>query len=347
MSASQEHPVPGRTPDETAAFWDARLRSPLCAEADRVAFAAWRSADPDHEAAFDRLQLGLKVLHDAYAYDPELRAMRAEAVAKAPGRPRLGQAGVAAAVVGAIALAGVGAWWLSRPAPEAPTPQLTASAPSLYQTGVGERTTVILSDGSKVTLNTRSRLEVSYAPGRRDVTLAAGQALFDVAKDTARPFVVTAGSRRVTALGTRFDVRLDARRVQVTLIEGKVMVVSTRPPVWDALVPTRQDLVPGEKLIASNTSQQVERVHADLAAETSWRDGRVVFEDTPLAVAVAEMNRYSAAPILIGDRSLDDIRVNGMFRTGQPMSFVGAVTTYFPIDARPRADGATVLTPRS
>jgi transmembrane sensor len=334
----------GRSPNDAAAFWDSRLRSPLCTEADRAAFEDWRGRDPEHEAAFDRLQLGLRALHEAYTYDPELRAMRAEAAAHRPARRRLGIAAAVAAVI--LAGVGGGAWWWRGAQPSAPQPVLTASAPSLYQTGVGERTTVILSDGSKVTLNTRSRLEVNYAPGRRDVTLAAGQAFFEVAKDAARPFVVRAGSRQVTALGTAFDVRLDARQVQVTLVEGRVTVAPIMAPVWNALVPAERTLVPGEKLVAANNSYKADTSNANLSAETSWRQGRVVFEDTPLVAAVAEMNRYTPSPILIGDPSLDDIRVNGMFLTTQPMSFVGAITTYFPVDARSTAAGATVLTPR-
>lgn len=335
--------------EEAAARWDARLRAPSCTAADREAFDAWRALDPEHEAAFDRLQHGLKVLHDAYGYDPELRAMRDEALSHpaARRRPTAGlAAGLAAAGVAAVILTCIGAWSFSQGPSPAPAPRLASAPASLYQTGIGERTTVILSDGTRVTLNTRSRLEVRYAAGRRDVTLVDGQALFAVAKDPARPFVVTAGTRQVTALGTTFDVRLDAARVQVTLIEGKVTVAPTRPPAWDAIAPSREALAPGEKLVAANASYRTERSRADLAAETSWRDGRIVFEDTPLPAAVAEMNRYAATPILVGDASLKDIRINGMFRTNQPMSFVGAVTAYFPVDASARADGATVLTAR-
>jgi transmembrane sensor len=343
MKSQSPRPEP-MSPNDAAAFWDARLRSPLCSDADRRAFEAWREADPANPAAFERLQIGLRALHEAVVSDPELRAMRDEAAAQHPARRHLRIAAGLAAVVLAGGSAAV--WWSGQGLTGAPAPQLTASAPSIYQTGVGERTTVLLSDGSKVTLNTRTRLEVSYATGRRDVTLASGQALFEVAKDTARPFVVTAGSRRVTALGTAFDVRLDAKRVQVTLIEGRVSVTPVRTPVWNAVMPSERELEPGQKLVAANDSYASDLIKADISTETSWRQGRVVFEDTPLVAAVAEMNRYSQSPILIGDRSLDDIRVNGMFLTAQPMSFVGAVTTYFPIDARSGADGATVLTPR-
>ena len=85
---------------------------------------------------------------------------------------------------------------------------------------------------------------------------------------------------------------------------------------------------------------------ADARVSTSWREGKVVFADTPLTDAVAEMNRYSASPILIGDETLKDFTVNGMFLTNQPMSFVGAVSAYYPIEARSNENGATVLVAR-
>lgn len=331
-------------PRERAAFWDARLRSPLCTEADRAAFAAWRAGDAEGAAAFERLQAGIGALHLAFESDAELRAMRDRALEArpAPRRWRMA-AGIAAAV---LAL-GAGALWL--PAPGGPGEgglQVASGAGSFFQTGVGERSAVTLSDGSTVTLNTRSRVEVAYREGRREVTLIAGQALFEVAKDPSRPFVVTAGPRKVTALGTAFDVRLDGEKVRVTLVEGKVAVEPTRPTVLQKLVAPERRLSPGQQLVAGLEDIGAEIHAADPSAATSWREGKVVFKDTPLTEAVAEMNRYSNTPILVGDASLARYTVNGMFLTSQPQSFVGAVTAYFPIEARPHAGGGTVLAPR-
>ncbi len=327
---------------EKAAFWDSRLRSPLCTDTDRAEYRAWREADPANAAAFDGLQDGIGALHDAFESDAELRALRDRALEQRPGLSRW----KVAAGVGAVALAlGAAAAFL----PLGPAPasglQVASGAGSYFQTGVGERSTVTLADGSKVTLNTRSRVEVSYAPGRRDVKLVSGQALFEVAKDASRPFVVTAGPRRVTALGTAFDVRLDGAKVQVTMVEGRVAVEPTRPTVLQKLAAERE-LVAGQRLVAALDDFGGAVTRADADAATSWREGKVVFADTPLTEAVAEMNRYSATPILIGDPSLARYTVNGMFLTGQPSSFVGAVTAYFPIEARPHAGGGTVLAAR-
>jgi len=332
-----------RTPDEGAAFWDSRLRSPLCTDADRTAFASWRAEDPAHAASFEKLQSGLRGLQEAYASSPELRAMRDHALGERAAPPLWR---IAASVAVVLAAGAGGLWLASRPLPS-PAPTLTpGSTPSAYQTAVGERTTMILSDGSKVTLNTRSRLEVAYTPTQRNVTLLSGQALFEVAHNAARPFVVTAGSRKVTAVGTAFDIRLDARQVRVTMVEGKVKVEPARPSLLQTIAPSEKHLVAGQELTASNQSAQVQVAKADVAAETSWRQGRVVFEDTPLPEAVAEMNRYAATPILIGDQSLDQYKVNGMFLTAQPLNFVSAIAAYFPVEAQSNAAGATVLTAR-
>ena len=330
-------------PHELAAFWDARLRSPLCTESDRDAFAAWR-ADGANAAAFERLQTGIDALHMACDSDAELRAMRDRVMEHhaAPRRWRLA-AGIAAAVV---ALGAAAAWLPAGPAPGERGLQVASGTGSIFQTGVGERSTVTLADGSKVTLNTRSRVEVTYSGDRRLVKLVGGQALFEVAKDPSRPFIVTAGWRRVTALGTAFDVWLDGEKVQVTLLEGKVAIEPTRPTVLQKIIAPERELVPGQQLVAGADAIGAEVRKANLETATSWREGKVVFADTPLTEAVAEMNRYSATPIMIGDPSLARYTVNGMFLTAQPQSFVGAVTAYFPIDARPHPGGGTVLAPR-
>lgn len=334
-----------RTLAEQAADWDVRLRSPSCTAADREAFAAWCAASPAHAQAVDDLQLGLLGLKEAYASHPRLRAMRDQASALRPAqRPWLIAASVAALVVGGAVTANV----VQRPQPASSlaSMELSRGAPSVFQTAVGEQSTVTLSDGSKVTLNTHSRLVVNFTKGRRDVTLVAGQALFEVAKNATRPFVVTAGSRQVTALGTAFDVRMDAREVRVTLIEGKVKVEPARGTLWAALPMTDRELTPGQKLVASSGSPAVQVASADVAAETSWRDGIVVFDDTPLAEAVEEINRYAASPITVGDAELGRLRINGRFRTADPDDFLAAVVAYFPVETKAARDGSTVLVAR-
>jgi transmembrane sensor len=169
----------------------------------------------------------------------------------------------------------------------------------------------------------------------------SGQALFRVSKDPTRPFVVTVGDRTVTALGTAFDVRLDADKVQVTLLEGRVAI---RGLGRAAHQPTLE-LAPNQQLVAIDG--EIPTVHlVDVAQSTGWADGQVFFTDEALPTAVTEMNRYSSQEIVIGDPNLARYRVNGMFRSGNQDGFVGALTSYYPIDAHRDDRGRIVLLPR-
>jgi ferric-dicitrate binding protein FerR (iron transport regulator) len=151
--------------------------------------------------------------YEPLAVGPELPALRGAALeARRPPLRRWAAAAVLVVVGGAAALT----WRADVPGPGA--------SPLFYQTGAGQRSAVTLADGSRVTLSTRSRLEVAYTPRERRVRLVAGQGRFQVARDAARPFVVTAGSRRVTAAGAAFDVRLDREALSVTMLEGSVRV---------------------------------------------------------------------------------------------------------------------------
>ncbi len=172
-----------------------------------------------------------------------------------------------------------------------------------------------------------------------------------VFQDKTRPFVVIAGDRKITALGTAFDVRLERREVRVTLVEGKVAIDQLSDPAVSesastiespsAAPVTRTRLEVGEQFVApvggTATVQgaNVERI-------TSWREGRLIFEGDRLADALAEMNRYSPTPITLGDPAIGELRVSGVFRTGQPAAFAHALEQYFPLESTRNAR-STVL----
>jgi transmembrane sensor len=334
---------------DDAGAWDARLRAPDCTEAERACFAAWRDKDPAHRAAFERLQTIVASLrHDRSRAD--VRALRDEALRSiSTHRRRRLWLSAAAAVLAAFGI-GAALWntsggdWA-----RAPLSDLTArlAGAEIYKTGVGQRSTFVLADGSSVELNSQSRINVNFSELRRSVKLVKGQALFNVAKNTQRPFVVRAGNRQIVAVGTQFDVRLDSRSVQVTLIEGKVRVEQGGVAVV---------LTPGKQLVAklvvhknppleTNGGGNVVR-DIDVAKVTGWREGQIFLEDQPLADAVLEMNRYSAMQITMEDASLARFRVNGMFRAGEQEAFATALEDYFPIAVRHRGEHEIVLTAR-
>jgi transmembrane sensor len=235
---------------------------------------------------------------------------------------------------------GVGVWWGFRaptvPRNISPAVGQVASDPSLAlireaSTQVGERSLLVLADGSKVTLNTASAVRADYSGHDRRLTLLRGEAFFDVAKDPNRPFVVTAGSRQVIAVGTAFNVRLQDRGVRVTLVEGKVRVTRSRPADSGAGVLESPGpaviLVAGSALVAeANAPDRVERLDADRA--TSWRNGKLVFDGERLADVVAEMNRYSHKTLEITDPTLEDRKVSGVFEPTEGHAFAKALETY-------------------
>jgi transmembrane sensor len=213
-----------------------------------------------------------------------------------------------------------------------------------FQTAVGERSTVTLEDGSVATLNTNSKVEVAYNDGERRVRLIKGQALFEVAKNPHRPFVVFAGDRRIVALGTAFDVRLDDDRVAVTLVEGRVAVETATATTQPGLTPAkgRTELEPGEQLIAARGEpMSVKATNTDRV--TSWRGGKLVFQDDALADVVREVSRYSRTRIVIGDERIGRLRVSGVFRTGQADNFAKAITEFFPLAVEERGPNESAL----
>lgn len=358
----------GTAVDEAAARWLVRQREGADDEADRAAFRAWLDADPAHRRAYEKAAMACRFA-SAHAEAPEIVALRAAALAAGPVEPvawaaRLRRARpwlAAAATVTAVATTATlvslspdgrpGAWLpnaLVRPAPDADT--------ALYRTAVGERTTVTLPDGSVATLDTDSSIHLAYSAGERGVRLLKGQALFEVAHNRTRPFHVYAAGRRVTALGTVFNVRMDGTRLRVALLEGSVRIDAVSPtsapvpastPEKGAAPPPAKPVLlrPGELFEAEPAGQAAVTAPADAEAQrmASWRRGVVFFEDMRLADAVAEINRYARRPIAIADPVVGQYRVSGIFRTGDPLRFSQAMAEAFPIRIEQTPDGGLIL----
>ena len=321
------------TPHEAAARWFAlHRRKPDLIEQQQ--FTEWLNASPAHHRAYDEVKRSWDIAALASA-DPSVLAMRNEALTVRPregrDRERLWGALATAALV-LVAFTGI----------SLTNPDLISRARDtatdrnhfVLRTGIGERATASLEDDSTVTLNTNSTLEINYTRLRRDVRLVAGQALFKVAHDTARPFVVAAAAREVVAVGTEFEVRLDGEKVRVALLQGRVRV----QPI-QARGSHRNDaafMTPGEQLVASSAGVELRR--ANVQELVSWRSGRIRFDDTRLADAVAEMNRYNHTPIEITDPAIADTRISGSFRTGESWSFAEAIGEALGIKAESTGD---------
>lgn len=302
-----------RTVEATAADWFAQRRSgPLAADEAR-AFEAWLAAEPEHRAAYDNLKHYWQAAA-AVREDPQVLAMRDAADRRWRIRRAVVMGGAMAASLAVLVFAAV---WLWSP--------VLISGRQNFHTAVGQTQTVMLPDGSAVTLDTDTVMRVHLDGAERRINLEKGRAYFRVAHDASRPFRVVAAGRTVTALGTVFEVRADARRFEVILVEGRVRV--EEPPKRLAARPAVVELTPGAQLV-STAEKSWAVAETDVARETSWLDGRLAFDNDPLSTVVAEMNRYSDKKIVIRDPAVANTPVLGVFKAGDVDAFVRAVESY-------------------
>ena len=283
------------------------------------AFAAWRAADPRHEAAVADTERAMELLAEMPAVRAPLEARIAATarevapVVRGGGfRPPMWAAGLAAALVLAA-----GGWWL---APERPT------EPQRYVTAAARQQQIALNDGSVVNLNVSSEVSVRLTSNERRVTLASGQAHFAVAHDTARPFIVTAAGVSVRAVGTAFSVRVGDTGVEVLVTEGKVEV-AREAAVISAVAAMPAQLVAGERTLvpraAPVTTATVEQVSPEvLNAAVRWHSQVMTFSDLPLSEAVLLFNRRNDTQLVLADEKLGSQKIGGTFAADQVEAFV-------------------------
>ena len=206
---------------------------------------------------------------------------------------------------------------------------LWARRPAIYATEVGERRTVRLGDGSQVTLNTATRIEVHMSRDRRLVKLDQGEAFFSVAHQSEAPLfdVVSAGAR-IQVTGTRFNVRLMPAATQVDLLEGRVSVGSATASTLSL------SLSPGQAVRLTYDGAAGPVVAARARKIDDWRNGRISFDHTPLAEAVQEMNRYSHLQLEVADPSIARLPIDGIFSTGDSAGFVRALEALHGVSSR-------------
>jgi transmembrane sensor len=321
------------SPDEpmlkAAAAWHARLNTRQVSSALLEEFRLWRQT-PGARAAYAGVERAWRKAGRLEG-DPQIdRAVR-QALARGArqGRPsaRAWPAARAPAVLGLAATGAIAALFLLA------WPQLQGRG---YATGVGEQRLIQLEDGSRVRLDTQTRLRVTLTPHLRQIRLMAGQAYFEVAHDPNRPLVVVAGGTKVRAIGTRFDVRRDDGQVRVTLVQGLVEVSQGLGPAAPVRLRAGQQLIAGRSIGAPTA--------ADTAAATSWTLGRIVFNAVPLRTAVAEVNRYSRRQIILKAHGPDERAVTGVFDSGDTAAFLAAVRDLDGLKSQDLPDGAILLT---
>lgn len=210
-----------------------------------------------------------------------------------------------------------------------------------YRTQIGEIRVVPLSDGSVVTLNTNSEIVVRFTKAQRLIELVHGEALFDVAKNKARPFIVQAATAQVRAVGTSFNVKaLPNQPVQVLVREGVVEVKRPDVPVAPAV-----RIAMNNRAIAPQDAPIVAKpvAVAEVGRELAWRVGRIAFHGETLAEAASEFARYSDVRIQIEDPAIANQKITGLFVSTDPVGFANAVAVSFELRSQ-IVDGKILLT---
>jgi len=194
-----------------------------------------------------------------------------------------------------------------------------------YATGIGEQRTIRLSDSSLVDLNACSRIKIHFSRNVRTVELLQGQALFHVAKDAQRPFIVQSDGMTVRAVGTEFDVYRKPSGTVVTVLEGQVAVTGgarTRDENPN-LLPATTVISAGEQLTVTPVVRTRKPHRADVTAATAWTQRLFVFEETPLTDVAEEFNRYSPRQLIIEDPELARRTISGTYSSSDPSSLIG------------------------
>ncbi|RHW18405.1 DUF4880 domain-containing protein [Sphingomonas gilva] len=322
--------------DTEAALWCLSLAEGELPPGEREAFDRW-FADPANASAFEDAARVWNAAGGA-ADMPELIGMRGAALAsyrRASGRRWTVQSGGpwrwALAVAAVLVLAIVSFTLLHDPRRH-------------YETRVGERRVAILDDRSRLTLDADSRVDVGLGEDRRELVLVRGRARFDVAKDPLRPFTVAAGDKLVVATGTSFSVEMVGREVRVLLYEGHVSVIDRDPPAPAKAAAEARPLLAGQEMIATIDAPAAATVVKAVSAQSSsWQNGQLSFDEEPIALAIARMNRHSEVKLVLGDAGAARTRVNGVFTAGDVEAFVEGVTMLGGLHAE-RTPGRVTLT---
>jgi transmembrane sensor len=307
-----------------AADWWVRLRDPAAAERTTEQWLAWADESPAHLAAFERvteLAAQLQTLGEV-----SRERLLAE-FAPASVQPRRWWIPAAAAAAVVLAVGGYVGW------------QAMAGAVSTqaYASAIATQQSVTLDDGTHVTLGGATRLSTHYSHGRREVELSEGEAYFEVVHDASRPFQVHAGNVTIEDIGTAFNIRRTGDYVTVAMAEG-------RARVSDAVGGNRNSLeaVAGQSVTYDPARAAMNVIASDPANAAAWRDARLEFDNEPLSVVVANINRYRAQPLRIADADLTSLTFTGTVKADAIDDWLHALPHVLPLQVG-EVGGQTVL----
>jgi len=304
---------------EQAAAWFVRMQAAPRDAALQRQLRAWLAADPSHRAEYD----ALATVWSAAQLIPRQRLealCEPDPVRQLPERRLLRQALAASVAVVALGLGWTG-WHYQQ-----------LNHQDQLQTAFGERRQVELPDGSHLELNGATQLRVDFSPGRRHIQLNAGEAMFIVAHDSSRPFVVDTAQGSVTVTGTRFDVRLDPAATRVAVEQGSVRVQGS-----DASL---AQLSAGQGSHIDTQGKVAAPYAVNASALTAWRQGKLVFDNATLAEVVAEVSRYRAQPLRVAPGKVAQLRLSSTFSTDDTDALLRALPSILPVAVKAHEDGS-------
>lgn len=335
----EEPPLVTKEVAAEAAVWITRLHGGQRTPDMEQECRAWQARSAAHRLAFERCtDTWQDVARLTLAGYATATATRELAGSRRAARSLPWRSGLAGAMVLVTSLLALQAW----------------KAGDAYDTGVGEQRIVVLRDGTRVSLNTSTRIQVDFAESQRTVKVERGEALFEVAKDARRPFVVPAAGTEVVATGTAFLVQASPaakpgeQALTVTLVEGQVVVRSAAGEAH--LLEKPLVMAPGERLRLSRsdeaqrpaTATRVDRPHMDQVL--AWRRGEARFDNVSLREAVDEMNRYDHVAIVVSGTA-GERRVSGVVKTGDNASFAEAMASLHGLVVRNHGDRLELMQP--
>ena len=316
------------SPQDQAAIWFSYLSSGAATDQDIQAFYQWRSQSAEHDRQYRNIERIWQVT--LHVPEQELRAMLQPT---APSRT-LGNRSRRRFVFGMASLcaagmvAAIGTQYVFRQAEY--EGKLVAQR--------GERAELQLPDGSILIANTGTQAQVYFDDSERLVTLQSGEIFFDVKHDSQRPFVVQAGTTRVVVTGTRFNVLHEAEQLHVSVESGSVNV--QQGPWWSR---EQRSLRAGQAVRNTQDDRLGVVQTADLNKELAWQRGMIVFENTPLQQAVAEISRYLQQPALLNAPTLKNYRLAGIFSVEDPLALIQTLPELVPVRVQYKQNGQLVI----
>jgi len=325
------------TIDDEASIWLVRLDNGNLSDQSRKELKAWLSADKRH-------QIALKAMADIWGgMDEVLLDIDDNSTNNVSLWPILKPIFEPFALAASISFLVI-AIWLVMPA---------NVQKNSYATLIGQQMDATFDDGSIIHLNTNTRIETEFSDEKRIIKLIKGEALFDVAHDPERPFIVYAGDRLVKAIGTKFVVHLKSDNIQVTVTDGKVKMSkvalntkltdikklnSTTIQKDDVYITKGEKVIVGSNKIPKLTHIKPENIKRKLA----WLDGKLIFENEELFDVIEEVNRYVDIKIVLKEPSLHNIRISGRFDLGDSEALIEALELSFNVKSL-RLDSNKIL----